>query len=78
MPLNSRSGACCSKCQVLGISDTGAPSLPEYLLKLRDTRHPGRDIVAKDYINKLNRVRVDVKYHGIVPDVASAEKSHRE
>lgn len=49
----------CSKCQVLGISDTRAPSLPEYLFKSRDTRHPGRDIVAEDYINKLNRVRVN-------------------
>jgi len=30
----------------------------------------GRDVVAQDYINKLNRVRVDLKHHGIIPDVA--------
>ena len=67
-----------SECPVLGISDTRAPPLPEYLFKLRHTRHPGRDALAEDHTNKANRVRVDVKYHGIVPDVASAKKSQRE
>ena len=67
-----------SECPVLGISDTRAPPLPEYLFKLRHTRHPGRDALAEDHTNKVNRGRVDVRYHGIVPDVASAKKSQRE
>ncbi len=50
------------------IPDNRALGLPDYLGKLKEHLHPGKEVPAKDYITKLNRVRVDLKHHGITPD----------
>jgi hypothetical protein len=50
------------------VPDNRALGLPDYLGKLKEHVHPARDVRAKDYFTKLNRVRVDLKHHGITPD----------
>jgi hypothetical protein len=60
--------AICTELSVPDISDTRALGLPDYLGKLKGHLHADRDVSAKDYISKLNRVRVDLKHHGITPD----------
>ncbi|MCU1333234.1 MAG: hypothetical protein JWM08_2226 [Candidatus Angelobacter sp.] len=60
--------AICIELAIPGISDSRALGLPDYLAKLKEHCHPDRDVSAKDYVSKLNRVRVDLKHHGITPD----------
>lgn len=60
--------AICTERSVPTISDTRLLGLPDYLGKLKEHLHSSRDVRAKDYISKLNRVRVDLKHHGITPD----------
>lgn len=60
--------AVCSETSVPNLSDTRALGLPDYLGALKQHRHPSRDVSGRDYIGKLNRVRVDLKHHGITPD----------
>jgi hypothetical protein len=57
-----------SETAVPNISDTRALALPDHLGLLKAHRHPNKDIEGRDYISKLNRVRVDLKHHGITPD----------
>lgn len=60
--------AICTEKSVPHISDTRALGLPDYLGALKQHLHPGRDVRARGYISKLNRVRVDLKHHSITPD----------
>jgi len=60
--------AICTELSVPGITDMRALGLPDYMVKLKEHLHPTRDVSARDYVNKLNRVRVDLKHHGITPD----------
>jgi hypothetical protein len=60
--------AICSELSVPDISDSRALGLPDYLGKLKEHLHRERDVSGKDYISKLNRVRVNLKHHGITPD----------
>lgn len=60
--------AICSESAVPNISDTRALGLPDYLGALRQHQHPSVEVPGRDYISKLNRLRVDLKHHGITPD----------
>jgi hypothetical protein len=60
--------AICTESSVPNISDTRAMTLPDYVGGLKEHRHPGRDVRGRDYVAKLNRVRVGLKHHGITPD----------
>ncbi len=60
--------AVCSECAVPNISDTRALGLPDYLGALKQHQHPGVEVSGRDYVSKLNRLRVDLKHHGITPD----------
>jgi hypothetical protein len=60
--------AICSECSVPNISDTRALGLPDYLGVLKQHQHSGAEVSGRDYISKLNRLRVDLKHHGITPD----------
>jgi hypothetical protein len=42
--------------------------LPDYLGALKQHLHPEKDVRGKDYVGLLNRVRVNLKHHGIIPD----------
>lgn len=60
--------AICTETFVPNISDNRALGLPDYLLALKERRHPSKDVPGRDYVRKLNRVRVGLKHHGITPD----------
>lgn len=58
----------CTALSVANISDNRPPGLPDYLGRLKEFIHPDKEVAGRDYIGKLNRVRVDLKHHGITPD----------
>jgi hypothetical protein len=60
--------AICTECSVPDISDTRTMALTDYLGALKKRQHPGKDVRGRDYVAKLNRVRVSLKHHGITPD----------
>ncbi len=60
--------AICTESSVPSISDTRTMGLSDYMGALKEHRHPGKDVSGRDYVAKLNRVRVDLKHHGITPD----------
>lgn len=60
--------AVCTEKSVPNISDSRAMGLPDYLGEVKKHQHPTRDVSGKDYVGKLNRVRVNLKHYGITPD----------
>src|SRR5882724_994438 len=57
--------AICDQCGVLPSKDKHY--LMDYFEPLKQL-HPERDVFAKEYFNQLNRVRINIKHHGIFPD----------